>query len=404
MKANSRKPQILTPGRLERRLSRRQFLARAGAFGLALSTANALAGCVVQVPAPQAPVAVGTAVPTPSGPDKVVWVSPRGTLEVMDDFNIWVPIAQGYYKELNLEVEMQPGPLEALAVTKLVGEEQADIGYPSPGVFLASVDAGIPVIFVWEMMMQQVFDFALPADSAITSVQELEGKTIALGSEGWSVIVDPILVEAGIDPQNVTYVNAGNQWGQAVALGQADAGLAWRGLAAQWLAQGLELKFLVGKEFSKHPANGYAIRQTDLEDEARVDIWHRFFKGVCMGYEFTRANPRAAAQITYNQFPALQEQMTPQLALDSMLELGSNYFEGERIGKGYGYNDLESWQMYIDTVFELGQIQNHYKAEDVVSNALIEEANNFDRERARADGEAFQLAEDFQNLEVKYPV
>jgi NitT/TauT family transport system substrate-binding protein len=218
------------------------------------------------------------------------------------------------------------------------------------------------------------------------------------------VIVDPILVEAGIDPSEVTYVNAGNQWGQAVALGQADAALSWRGLAAQWLAQGLELKFLVGKDFSNHPANGYAIHKEDLEDEAKVDIWHRFFKGVCMGYEFTRANPRAAAQITYNQFPALQEQMAPQLALDSMLELGSNYFEGERIGKGYGWLDPQSWQSYIDTVYELGQIQNHYQADEVISNALIEEANNFDRERARADGEAFELNEDFQDLEIKYPV
>ena len=75
-----------------------------------------------------------------------------------------------------------------------------------------------------------------------------------------------------------------------------------------------------------------------------------------------RANPRAAGQITYGRFPALREQMAPQLALDSMLELGTIYFDGDRIGKGYGYSDLESWQAYIDTVHKLGQIQNHYKA------------------------------------------
>ena len=33
------------------------------------------------------------------------------------------------------------------------------------------------------------------------------------------------------------------------------------------------------------------------------------------------AIPRAAAQIAYDSFPALQEQMTPELAFDSMVNL-----------------------------------------------------------------------------------
>ncbi len=369
---------------IKRPLTRRQFLGYTAALGTSL--------CMSATPLRAA------------GSDKVIWVSPRGTLEVMDDFNLWVAEKMGHFKEVNLEVELQPGPTEALAVTKLVGEKQADIGFPSPGVLLSSIDAGIPVILVWEMVMKQVFDFALPVDSPITSVQDLEGKTIALGSEGWRVIVDPILVEAGIDPERVTYLNAGPQWGQAVALGRADAGLAWRGLAAQWLALGLKLKFLVGKDFSNHPSNGYAIRREDLQDEARIDIWKRFFKANCMAFEFTRANPRAAAQITYSQFPALREQMTPQLALDSMLELGTIYFDGDRVGKGYGYSDLESWQAYIDAVYGLGQIQKHYKAKDVVTNFFVEAANNFDRERIQEEGKAFELKDEFKKLEIRYPV
>ncbi len=339
-----------------------------------------------------------------AGPDRVVWVSPRGTLEVMDDFNLWVAREMGYFKEMNLEVDLQPGPTEALAVTKLVGQKQADIGFPSPGVLLSSIDAGIPVVLVWEMVLKQVFDFALPKDSPITHIRELDGKTIALGSEGWRVIVDPILVEAGIDPKRVTYLNGGPQWGQMVSLGKADAGLTWRGLAAQWTALGMKLKYLVGQEFSNHPSNGYAIRREDLEDSARAEIWTRFFKANCMAFEFTRANPRGAAQITYSRFPALREQMNPQLALDSMLELGTLYFGGDRIGKGYGYSDLASWQSYIDTVHELGQIQNHYKAEDVVTNRFIEAANDIDRKRARAQGKAFDLSDEFKDLEVRYPV
>jgi NitT/TauT family transport system substrate-binding protein len=322
----------------------------------------------------------------------------------MDDYPIWAAKELGYFDEQNIDVEMQPGPLEALAVTKLVAEGQADVGFPSPGVLLSSIDAGMPLIMGWGMITGQTFDFALPADSPITSVQELEGKTIALGSEGWSVIVDPILVEAGVDPETVTYVNAGNQWGQAAALGQADAALAWRGLQAQWTAQGLDLKFLIGMTFSKHPSNGYCIRKEDLNDAAQVDIWQRFFRGLCQGFEFSFNNPRAGAQITYNQFPALQEKMPPQLALDSMLELAVLYYDNRRRGLPYGQQDMAAWQSYIDTVFELGQIQTQYKAEDVISNALVEEANNFDMERVKADAKAYEVSAEFQDLEINYDI
>ena len=148
----------------------------------------------------------------------------------MDDFNLWVADKMGYFKDLGLQVELQPGPLEALAVTKLVAENQADVGYPSPGVFLSSVDAGMPLIQPWDMMLGQTFNFAVKPDSPIQSVKDLAGKKIALGSEGWKVIVDPILEEAGVDPKTVTYLNAGNQWQSAPSLGQADAALTWRGL------------------------------------------------------------------------------------------------------------------------------------------------------------------------------
>ena len=139
-------------------LTRRQFLGYSSAMGVLF--------CI-----PANPLSAAEA-------DKIVWVSPRGNLEVMDDFNLWVAHEMGYFKELNLDVVLQPGPTEAMAVTKLVGQKQADIGFPSPGVLLSSIDAGIPVVLVWEMVMKQVFDFALPENSPIAKVQDLEGKRL----------------------------------------------------------------------------------------------------------------------------------------------------------------------------------------------------------------------------------
>src|SRR5205823_5892320 len=92
----------------------------------------------------------------------------------------------------------------------------------------------------------QVFDFALPLDSPIKSPKDLAGKTISLGSSGWQVIVDPMLVELGLDPKSVKYVTAGAQWTQAVSTGKADAALAWEGLRHQLAGQGWGYNYQAG--------------------------------------------------------------------------------------------------------------------------------------------------------------
>ena len=370
-----------------RKLDRGMFFRVVAVLVLLSLVGSSLAACA---PAQQAPKTL----------DKIVWVSPRGTLEVMDDFNMWAALDQGYCKELGLDVELQPGPQDALAVTKLVGERQADIGYPSPGVLVSSIDSGVPVVLAWEMMLGQVFNFAVPKGSPIKSFKDLAGKTISLYAPGANTISDPVLMEAGVDPKSVNYVIGGNQWGQLVAQGKADAAIAWQGLAAQWDAQGLKLDYLRGKDFSKHPSNGYIVRKDDLKDPKKVDILNRFFKCVAMGLDFARENPRAAAQITYDKFPAVREQMTPQLAMDSMWQLGCLYYDAYSQGKGYGYANLDGWTSYIDAVYKLGQIKTQLKTEDVVTNQFVEAANKFDKTRTKKDADSYKLKDEWKNVTI----
>jgi NitT/TauT family transport system substrate-binding protein len=330
----------------------------------------------------------------------VTFITPRGTVEVMDDYNLWVAIDMGYFKEMGLNVIMEPGPMDAFACTKFVDQKQADVGYPSPGILTASVDTGMDVIMVYEMMVEQVFDFAVRKDSPIKSVKDFAGKTMALGDAGWQVIVDPILVEVGVDPKSITYVAVGAQWGQAVALGKADIALTWKGLRAQWDAQGLNLRYFLGEDFSKMPANGYCARKSDLSDPAKRDILVKFLRGTSMGIHFARSNPRAAAQMVYSRFPAIREQMTPDLALKSMQQLHWGYTGGERKGQGYGWFEMNGWKTYLDIIYKLGQTKKLLKLEDVATNDLIKDANNFDHARVERDAKNFQLNDTWKNVKV----
>jgi NitT/TauT family transport system substrate-binding protein len=245
---------------LERsRTTRRTLLKRGLATGAALPSVSLLiAACGGS--------SGGGASSGGGGTATIRWISPRGTLQVLDDYNLWVPLKQGYFKDLGLDVKLEAGPTDATAPAKFVAENQSDIGYPSPGVLTSSIDTGMPIKGVWEMIPGQTFDFAVPADSPIQSPKDLAGKTISVQSAGWKVIIDPMLVEQGVDPKSVKYQEAGPQWGQVTALHKADAALSWEGLRAQWQAQGLKLRYLIGQQFSKQPSNVYAARTEDLQD------------------------------------------------------------------------------------------------------------------------------------------
>src|SRR4051812_48085517 len=106
---------------------------------LALVVAMMLAAAAVVVPAQvvsaqtaEASMDNGKCPVSPTA--KLVWVSPRGTLEVMDDYPLWVAKKLGYFEQMGIDIELQPGPLGGANVMSLLPEKKADVGFPSPGV------------------------------------------------------------------------------------------------------------------------------------------------------------------------------------------------------------------------------------------------------------------------------
>ena len=331
--------------------------------------------------------------------ETIRWVSPRGTLEVLDDYPYWVAKKFGYFGDIPTALE--PGPSDATATVKLVDQKQADVGYPSPGVFSLGLEQGIPLVSAFHMGGADVFDLAFRKGERPKSVKELEGKTILLGSAGWQSICDPMLAAAGVDQTKVKYVEAGwPTWGTALKAGKGDAALAWEGLRAQWRGQGLDFDCILGKDFSRLPANSFVIRKADWADPARKKIYARYFQGWAAGLEFGKLNPRAATQIVMEQFPGLASQMDPTVATESMLEL-ANVFGGrmdER--KKWGYHLPSSWELFFSVGKKIGQITQDIKFDDVCKNDLIDEANAFDAAKVKQDAEGFALSDAYKTVDV----
>jgi NitT/TauT family transport system substrate-binding protein len=332
----------------------------------------------------------------------MTFIVPRPTLEVMDDYNLLIPLEMGYYRDMGLEVSMETGP-DAFAATKFVDQNQADVGYPSPGIHTASVDTGIRVIMAYEMMIGSVWHLVVREDSPIKHPRELAGATISVWDLGWRTIVDPLLAELGVPLDSVEYVVAGPQWGQAVQQGQADVALGWLALDVQWEAVGMKLKFFRGTDFSEMPSNGYVVRTSDLKDPAKRDLLVKFMRGSSMGLHFGITNPQAAAQITYDRYPGVREQMTPEIALESMRQLAYSYVEGERRGLGYGAFVPSGWQKFLDIIYEIGQTKKHLTVDECITSDLIAEANDFDRAMVERDAVNFELNSTWKDIKTRGP-
>ena len=310
------------------------------------------------------------------------WISPRGTLEVLDDYAYWIGSKMGYFD--GLDVEMQPGPSDGTATVKFVAVGQADMGFPSPGVFSFGIQNGMDLRSVFHMGALDTFSLAFRKGEGPADLKELEGKTILLGSAAWQPIVDPMLAAQGVDISKITYLEAGwPTWGTALAAGQGDAALAWEGLRAEWISTGLEFEYWLGVQNSPLPANTFVVRGSDVDDPDRKAFLEKYLRGWAMGLEFAEHNPAAAVQAVFEQFPTLASNLGPELGLMSIIQQ-MNVFRGDMAAReGWGWHDMASWQQFFDLSAEVGQNATPIDAEAVCTNALIPAANDFDHERSR---------------------
>ena len=272
---------------------------------------------------------------------KFTWISPRGTLEVLDDYPYWIGKKLGYFDDLGIETAMEPGPSDGTATVKFVDVGQADMGFPSPGVFSFALENGMKLKSAFHMGAKDTFSLAFRKGEGTNDLKTLEGKTILLGSAAWQSIVDPMLGVQGVDITKVKYVEAGwPTWGTALAAGQGDAALSWEGLRAEWIGSKLDFEYWLGVQHSPLFANTFVVRAADLDDPDKKAFLDKYLRGWAMGLEFAYLNPRAAVEAVFEQFPTLASNIGPELGTTSILQQIAVFRGDMDKRKGWGDHDM----------------------------------------------------------------
>lgn len=330
-----------------------------------------------------------------------VWISPRGTIEVMDDYPYWVAKALGYFGDLGVETDMQPGPSDGTAVVKFLAVEQADIGFPAPGVLSFAVNAGMDLVSVYGSGFLDLFNIAFRKGEGVTDLKQLEGKTLLLGSAAWQSICDPMFAALGVDHTKIKYLEAGwPTWTTALASGQGDACLAWEGLRADLGAKSLDFDYWLGMRGSPLPSNSLVVRRADLEDPERLDFLKKYLRGWAMGSEFAERNPRAAADIVFRALPSTKANYGARAGLESLMQIHRTFSGdiGSRVG--WGEHNIPAWDDFFKILKTIGQSSIDIDTARYVTNAFIAEANDFDRAKVHADADAYALPEDIAAIDM----
>lgn len=249
-------------------------------------------------------------------PDQVTYVTGFGTFG--REAYAYVALEKGYFEEVGIEVEIQPGGGTIPNITQAVEGEvdfaQADF----TGILLAYGQEEVPRDFtVVSMLLQQtVFGIVALEGEGISTPQDLEGKHIGDGPGSFGPLLFPAYADlAGIDASTVDYDNtipppqlpAQLAGGTVDAIGQFLFGQP----TIEAAAGGQEVVVLPFSEVLRD-LYGPALAVSNQLAEEDPDLVQRFTDALLRGLEYSIANPEETGQILEQHVPEMDGEVAAQ--------------------------------------------------------------------------------------------
>ncbi len=331
-------------------LSRRDFLKFSGATALALAGVELLQ----RTPAH----AQGTGLSTQLG-----WLA---SVAAAGDF---VAIEKGYYRDLGLDVRIQPGG-PAIDPIQNVASGSATFGNAaSNGILVNARSNGLPLKAFGTVLQRHPFAFFYLPEANIHTPKDFEGKTIGIQPTARPLLEAVIKkYQLQADKMKVTFVG-----------GDISPLLARRvDIISGWVVDRLpqfENLGYSGVQYLRLWDLGirmyaYVYFTTDQVLRERKDVVMRFVASSAKGWMYAREHPEEAADIVLRRTTGLdktQEFKTLQNQIPYMTSITTKQ-------RGWGYMESKVWGELIDTYKGLDQIPKVIASDEVMTNEFIEQA------------------------------
>ena len=310
-----------------------------------------------------------------------------------------IAIAQkmGWFAEGGIKVQMIPLPGSTDCV-KQVATGDLPYAIPTPEAVALMRSQGVKMKVFYTAYESNIYGLAVPADSPVQSFADLKGKTIGVTSMASAgvVVARALASDAGLDPDKDIRIVVGGEGAQTAALlrtKQLDALSQFD--AAYALVENAGIKLRMMKENEKialFPANGLVALEKTLTDHREEAV--TLARGIAKGTVFMLTNPEAAVRIMFDLYPqskAIGKDDAEALA-DGLRPLKARLHAWNPASGGatrYGQNIAANYDAYFAFLLKFGVLKQPASAADVLTDAVIEDANRFDVAAVRTMAEGY---------------
>ena len=260
-------------------------------------------------------------------------------------------VEEGYFDEEGIDVEPQVALGAATGIAALISGS-AEIGQSTPDAFLNGVGGGADLVAVWQWIGPEVFGLLANGDAGISSIADLEGKTIGIISRGSATLFSTKvqLAQAGLTENDVEIVALGCCSAQYTELlsGNVDAVGTWDGqhlTIQQTAANDGEQAWLDQTEVFwnlDYLGDIFVTTRSFFEENEAAVVG--FARGMQRGQQFELDNPQAALENVSKHVEGVDPSSADDLA---QLELRAASWN---MGGGFDYPGIEkALGVYYDT-------------------------------------------------------
>jgi NitT/TauT family transport system substrate-binding protein len=309
-----------------------------------------------------------------------------------------VATRMGWFQEEGIEVELVPLSGSADCVKNIASKEIA-FALADGAQLAAGRIQGLKAKIFYTAYQGNIFGMAVPSDSQIRKIADLKDKTIGLMAMGGPGLwfAKALLAQAGLDPdRSVTFVVAGEgaQTAAMVRSGQVDALSQYDAQYVMVQNAGIKLRMLETEAIERFPSNGFMALEQTLGTRRRQAV--ALARGYAKGTIFTLNNPEAAVRIFDQVFPAARpmgkDEATAIRESTDVLQVRIPKWRLEAGGVNrWGESSEHNYSEYLSFLFKWGVIKEIRGVQDLITNELIDEINQFDSNRVAIDARAYRF-------------
>ncbi|SRR5699024_5441103 len=281
---------------------------------------------------------------------------------------IWTyGVEQGFFSDEGIDLDILDGKGSG-TTAQTVSNGSDDFGIMDSGTAITVAAEGLPIRGVASVFDQSPVTILSPADAALTTPEDLEGKSVAVTSgDGPSILLPALLDANGVDESSLNLVNMQPQAKLTSLLsGDVDAVSTISLVEVALEQQGMDIHSMPYRDFGVETPGYYLATSTSYLEKNR-DRVEGFVRATQKSIEATLADPDAAIDSFMDKYSDYdREQAEAELAVMLPLIMGPGAEDHPT-----GWIDMDLAESTTEVLEEFGDVKDPEPVEDYLTNEFV---------------------------------